>query len=286
MSFKTTLGSSIRALGRLPVIKTVLYHPAVRGTVQTWPGFNMLYGKGWGLLHPFDRLHHTDTSGYVASADLPSSPYDVTRKHVYGGSQPSIIRLTLATLPPLESFTFIDLGCGKGRPLLVASEFPFRDLVGVELSPELAADARANADILKRRFPERSPLRIEVADASTFPFPAGNLVVYLYNPFGEEVILKVVAGIEAAIAAERRSLYVVYYNPIYGHCFDASPALNRYFAATFPYSEEERGYGPDTHDTVVIWQRSGPNSLPARPGADARIEIRIPGGLAELGGSS
>src|SRR5476651_2252216 len=120
MSPKQAASSLIRAIGQLPGIKTVLYHPAVRSTIQTWPGFQILYGRGWDLLHPFDRAHGTDTSGFIASENLPSSPYDSTRRHVYGGSQPGIIRAALATLPPLESFTFVDLGCGKGRPLLVA----------------------------------------------------------------------------------------------------------------------------------------------------------------------
>jgi SAM-dependent methyltransferase len=269
MSPKQALGSFIRAIGHLPGIRTVLYYPAIRSTMQTWPGFQTLYGRGWELLHPFDRSHGTDTSGYVAPENLPSSPFDSTRRHVYGGSQPSIIRTALAALPPVEGLTFVDLGCGKGRPLLVASEFPFRDLVGIELSAPLAADARKNAAIFHQRFPAR-----------TFPYPGGNLVVFLYNPFGEEVIAKVVAGIEAALAAEKRSLFVVYYNPVHGACFDTSRALTRYFAATLPYAAEERGFGPDHEDTVVIWQTGG--ALPPHPGADARIVITNPGTRADL----
>jgi SAM-dependent methyltransferase len=280
MSLKQTLGSCIRAVGQLPVIKTVLYHPSVRGAIQTWPGFSTLYGKGWFLLHPFDRSLGTDTSGFVAAAELPSSPYDSARKHCYAGSQPSIIRSVLTMLPSLEGFTFVDLGCGKGRPLLVASEFPFRDLIGVELSPLLAAEARKNASILQRRFPARVPIRIEVGDASAFGFPPGNLVVFLYNPFGEEVIARVVAGVEAALASENRSLFVVYYNPVFGACFDASRALTRYFAASLPYAGEELTYGPDTADPVVVWQ--GGSTATPRPGADARIEVTKAGMRAEV----
>jgi SAM-dependent methyltransferase len=157
MSPKQALGSFLRTIAGFPGIKTVLHRPAVRGTIQTWPGFSAIYGNGWHLLHPFDRSHGTDTSGFIPAEELPSSPYDLAKKHCYGGSQPSIIRSALAALPSLESFTFIDLGCGKGRPLLVASEFPFRDIVGVEISPSLAADARANASILRQRFPARTP---------------------------------------------------------------------------------------------------------------------------------
>jgi SAM-dependent methyltransferase len=280
MSTKKLIGNAIRESSKLPGIKDVLFHPSVRGAVQHWPGLSTVYGKGWLLLHPIDRDLGTDTSGFIPTEELPSSPHDSLRKHCYAGSQPSIVRTALAALPSCEGFTFVDLGCGKGRPLLVASEFPFRDLVGVELSPSLAGIARQNAAILQKKWPNRVPVRVELGDASAFPLPAGNLVVFLYNPFGQEVIAEVVAGIEAALAAENRSLYVVYYNPVYGACFDASPALTRYFAATLPYSAEEQGYGPDSEDAVVIWQAG--NAEPSHPGAEAQIEITIPSMRAEL----
>jgi SAM-dependent methyltransferase len=282
MSLKNKLGSAARAIGRLPVMESFFYHPAIRSTIQSWPGFQKLYGVGWNLLHPFDRFYGTDTSGFVPSAELPSSPYDSAKINVYGGSQPSIIRSALKTLPSLEGFTFLDLGCGKGRPLLVASEFPFQDIVGVELSTSLAAAARKNAAVVKKRFPGRPALRIEVGDASIFPLPAGDLVVFLYNPFGAEVVLKMVANIEAGLAGGKRSLYVVYYNPVHGRCFDASPKLSRYFAVTLPYAPEERGYGPDEADTVVIWQ--GGSAVPPLAGADAKIILTKPGIRADLSG--
>ena len=282
MAPRQKIAALLRATIWLPGLKAIFYHPAIRAALQRRPGFHLLYGAGWDLQHPFDFEHGTDTSGFVASQNLPSSLVDTVRKHVYGGSQPSIIRTALAELPPLENFTFVDLGCGKGRPLLVASEFPFRSLVGVELSAPLAADARKNAAILRQKFPARPAIQIETGDASAFPLPTGNLVVFLYNPFGAEVVAKVVTGMEAALAAEKRSLFVVYYNPVHGACFDASPALTRFFAATIPYAEEERGFGPDTEDPVVIWQTG--NSAPARPGADARIVVTSPGTRIQLEG--
>jgi hypothetical protein len=124
-------------------------------------------------------------------------------------------------------------------------------------------------------------VRVEVGDASTYPFPPGNLVIFLFNPFAEGVIRKVIGGIEAALAAEKRSVYVVYYNPVYGACFDQSQALTRYFAATIPYSDEELGYGCTRADPVVVWQGGSSITAPI-PGANAHIEIATPGWSCEL----
>ena len=120
-------------------------------------------------------------------------------------------------------------------------------------------------------------MRLAVGDASTFPLPAGDLVLFLYNPFGAELIAKVVAGVEAALAADHRSVYIVYYNPVFGHCFDASPLLlRRRFARVLPYAAEELGYGPDKDDALVIWQGGAAPSpiTPATHGSWWRQAVR------------
>ena len=117
-------------------------------------------------------------------------------------------------------------------------------------------------------------MRVETEDAGTFRFPAGNLLIFLYNPFGREVINLVLAAMETALAVEEnRSIFVIYYNPVYGECFDRSPKLSRYFASTLPYAAEERGFGPDDADPVVIWQSGSAKPL---DGADARIVTTKP----------
>lgn len=264
------------AIGRLPGVSGIVRHRSVRRLLEMIPGAEALYGRGWDRLHPFDRAYGTDTSGFVAAEKLPEQ--EAARVHAicYAGSQPSLIRRALQSLPPLDSYTFVDLGCGKGRALLVASEFPFREILGVELSVPLARVANRNAARFARRFPERWPIAVAVADASVFPLPSGNVVLFLYHPFGAALVAQVVAGVEAALAAGHGRIFIVYYNPVAGHCFDASPLLHRRFARTLPYAAEERGYGPDADDVVVIWQSGEVSSPP--PGADARIVLQ-PGGL-------
>ena len=280
MSVKGMLKGARQAIRRMPVLAPLLNRRPVRFRLQRWPGAFLFYGRGWELLHPYDFENDTDTSGFVLPEESDNNSVTPGRNNPYAGSQPSIIREALKTIPGLETFTFIDLGCGKGRPLLVASEFPFRRLIGVELSSPLAQVAQENVDRMLRRHPERSPVQIENCDATTFAFPSGNLVVFLYNPFGQEVIRRVIANLEQALATPERSVFVVYYNPVCGACLDACPALERYFSKSIPYAEEERGFGPDDADAVVAWQ--GGTSLPALSGADARIDVIRPGERAEI----
>ena len=281
MAVRQMLGSMIRAAARLPLVTVVLAHPSVRARLRELPGFSNLYLNGWSFAHPFDRLYRINTSAFVASEELVRSPIDGGRSGIYAGSQPSIIRTALRTLPPLEAFTFVDLGCGKGRPMIVASEFGFREIVGVELSEPLAADARRNAALLRRRLPDRVPIRVDVQDAGTYSYPDGDLVVFLYNPFGELVVRRVAARLQSLLELGQRRIFVIYYNPVHGHCFDAAAPFSRYFAAMLPYAAEELGYGPDENEAVVIWQAG--STLPRHPGAHARIRIKAADVRAELG---
>lgn len=272
MGLKHKLKAAIAKIGQLPITSAIIQRRSVRRLLTKIPGLGFLYPSGWDLIHPFDRFHGTDTSGVVSEKDLPT--HEIARNYAvgYAGSQPSVLRSALAELPRLDDYTFVDLGCGKGRPLLVASEFPFRDIIGVELSSPLVQVTQRNATIIANRFPARTPVRVAVGDASNYPLPPGNLVIFLYNPFHAELIANVVVGVEAALATESRSIYVIYYNPIASHCFDRSPQLHRHFAKMLPYADEELGYGPDRDDPIVIWH-GGIASRPTDPSATAKIFV-------------
>ena len=259
----------VAAVGRLPAVSALVRQPFARNLLKNIPAAKLLYGSGWDAVHPFDRMHGTDTSGFVSADQLPAEEAARDYAAFYAGSQPSVLREGLKALPPLQTCTFVDLGCGKGRPLLVASEFPFRAIIGVELSPDLAKVAQRNAALIARRFPDRTAIRVAVGDASNFPIPSGDVVLFLYNPFGAELIAKVVQSVEAALRSEPRSIYIVYYNPTAAHCFDAASLLTRRFARQIPYAAEELGYGPDESDPVIIWQ--GGTAPPPLEAANARL---------------
>lgn len=107
-----------------------------------------------------------------------------------------------------ERFTFVDIGSGKGRALLLAAEYPFRRIVGVELLPELHAIAEENVA-------QDARIELECGDAAQFVFPAEPLVVYFFHPLPEPGFRDVVGNLQTSIRELPRPVYVVYANPVY-----------------------------------------------------------------------
>ncbi len=204
--------------------------------------------------HPLDVRYGVDTSGYTPSSLLATA--GGVGGTAYASCQPSSLRRALAQLPDVTGRAFVDLGCGKGRALVLASEHPFREILGVELDAELAAVAARNAAVIAKGFPDRTPIRVLVADATSFDFPAGDLVVFLYNPFGEELVARAIANVERAMADEPREVHVVYDNPVHETAVDSFRGLRRCFDEEVPLDPSEVGYSPWTEFRVVIWRGS------------------------------
>jgi SAM-dependent methyltransferase len=146
----------------------------------------------------------------------------------YQPTDPALFREMMAALPiEFDQFTFIDLGSGKGRTLLMASEYPFRRIVGVELLPELHQVARDNLARYKTESQRCSALEAVCGDAAEFAFPNEPLVLYLFNPLPESGLMWVMANLESSLSAHKRSVYVLYHNPMLEQVLGASAFLTK-----------------------------------------------------------
>ena len=252
-SIQSRLKKAVRSLLQSTPVQRVLYTPAVKRSLDHAPFARRLY-MVWDRGHPFDRQFGVDTLGIVAADRITQDKRLAAQILYYIGSQPSIVRRALATLGAVEDYTLLDFGCGKGRAAIVASEFPFRQVIGVELSPVLAAKAQANVAIIANRFPERPGITIFNANVLEFALPTGKLAIFAYHPFGAEILAGVVKRLEAALAADTPHIFFVYYNPVHADVLDSSPAFQRFYAGVIPYDKSELGFGALKHDDVVIWQ--------------------------------
>jgi SAM-dependent methyltransferase len=162
--------------------------------------------------HSFDERHGTDTAGAVEPAELGIADADTRDKAIlYLPSPPAVSRWMFdhVGIEPAQ-FTFVDLGCGKARVLLVAAERPFYRVIGVEISAELAAVARRNIE--RYQPPSRRVREIEIVnvDVTTFELPPTNVLVHLYHPFDPEITAAVLRRLQASLADAPRRVVIAY----------------------------------------------------------------------------
>jgi SAM-dependent methyltransferase len=105
----------------------------------------------------------------------------------------------------------LDIGCGAGRAVLVASLFRFRRVVGVEMAAPLLATARRN--VRRSRLRRLAPIELISGDARSFVTPDDITVIFLYNPFAGEVFEAAMTQIHASFERTPRSMRLVYVNP-------------------------------------------------------------------------
>lgn len=124
-------------------------------------------------------------------------------------------------------YTFVDLGSGKGRTLLMASTYPFRRVVGVELLPSLHETALQNLAQYKSGDQKCFAIESVCQDATAFEFPPDPLVLYLFNPLPESGMRAVLRHLEESIRATPRSVHVIYHNPLLEHVLMEGPAFRK-----------------------------------------------------------
>ncbi len=147
----------------------------------------------------FDRTRNVQTSGDVPLLAAGYTPEQFADSEYYMPARPHHIRRALREMPvyDVSTYSYIDLGSGKGRSLFVAAELPFRQIVGVEFSPVLARQAERNMRRFRPRRADRPPIESLHQNARDFEFPVSNIVLYLFNPFGAETLQCVLDHLDA-----------------------------------------------------------------------------------------
>lgn len=163
----------------------------------------------------FDRRFGVDTAGIVRISALDITAGSAAHGRHYSVMKSDIFHAGLRSLPIDPSdFTFVDLGSGKGRALLEASEYGFRRIVGVEYSEELHLIAEKNIARYRSRSQRCCELRSVCADAAEFSIPEGALLCFLNNPFGAAILARVVENLRRSLELSPRDLYILYMHPV------------------------------------------------------------------------
>jgi SAM-dependent methyltransferase len=176
-------------------------------------------------VHPFDLKYGTDTGGYLrpdelGSGGIRSATNSDAMNNGYSAVAPSVFREacrrwreTLPSAARLAAYSFVDVGAGKGRALLLAAELPFRKVIGVELSEALAHIAQKNVTLWKRIAKPRAKIRVVHEDAAEFRWPRTPLLVYLNNPFDCALVEQLAHHLATVAASGPGLVDLLYVNP-------------------------------------------------------------------------
>ena len=154
----------------------------------------------------------------------------------YQPTEPALFKEMMASLKiNFQEFTFIDMGSGKGRVLLMAADYPFRRILGVELFPALHRVAQENLNAYASDSQQCFALEAVCGDAREFIFPAEPILLYLFNSLPEAALIEVMANLDRFAAPVSPPGYLLYHNPLLEHVLANYPAFNK-IGGTHQYS--------------------------------------------------
>jgi SAM-dependent methyltransferase len=164
----------------------------------------------------FDARHRVTTEALIFLGDLDADLVGANVQHATHYEPTPVADFeALMSAAPLDcgGTTFIDIGSGMGRVVLLAARHTFKQVVGIELSPALHAVAVENRRRWVDRLQRCRDIHLIVGDACTFRFPAGNLLLYLYNPFGPSVLRALLEKLLCE-SPPSREIVLCYHTPV------------------------------------------------------------------------
>lgn len=167
----------------------------------------------------FDIKYGTNTTSSVKIEDLKIESNNKKRAEDYEATQVLPLRKLFKELMIPKGKVFIDVGCGKGRVLLIASEFGFKELRGIEFSPELCKIATNNCSIYKRKAGISANFLIIESDICDYEIKDED-VFFVFNPFDAHVLAQVLENIRLSLLERKRRIWIIYRKPIHRFIID------------------------------------------------------------------
>lgn len=156
----------------------------------------------------FDWYSGTSTAG-LAYTQVDAYNAD-TENWPHLGCQWPALSFVLKDMP--QEGTFVDLGSGKGKALLIAGMLAYQRVVGVEIDCGLAAEARRNVENFRHR--KRAGM-IESVTASVVEWkvPDDSSIIFMHNPFFGETFKQAMANVFSSYDRNPREMHIVYMFP-------------------------------------------------------------------------
>ena len=167
------------------------------------------------LLKSFDRWYRVTTSGYISLASTSFDPSKLRNATSYGAVNAWAFRSLLKTLGLPKTLHFVDLGCGLGRACILAAEYGFEKVTGVELAPELCTLARKNLSTCRLPASTMARAQIVEADALEYCEHSDDDLFFIYRAFSEEFFNTVLQKLTQKATPRNKPLTIIYTERLY-----------------------------------------------------------------------
>lgn len=178
----------------------------------------------WSFFFAFFVLYH-DIRGAFKYGARTFLPVDLNKLTIINGDKSKssryeavnffLIEKLFETLPQFSSNTsIVDLGCGKGRVLLVAAHYGFTNITGIDFAVELCIEAIKNMEKVSSKFP-KIKWNIINSNVIDYDIKPDDSVFFMFNPFTQDIITILLNKLENSCHQHPRSIYFLYTNPYY-----------------------------------------------------------------------
>jgi hypothetical protein len=164
----------------------------------------------------FDRKYGTDTfdRAHLSDLEVAGGLDPEFGTWMYGPINPDFFHEMMKALPVrLEDYGFFDIGAGKGLALMLAGDYPFREIVGIEFSPPLVESGRRNVEIYRRATGKSFDVEWVVGDFLRYAIPPRPALYFMNAPFPHGIAEQVIRHIEASLVASPRKVVILYRKP-------------------------------------------------------------------------
>jgi hypothetical protein len=158
-----------------------------------------------------ERDHGLELAKFTELRDLTVEGDNEKFGNPYGPTPPRSLPVLLENFgPDFSRTTFVDLGSGKALAMLLASHFNFKKIIGVEFAIELHEAALRNVAKYSSPGQKCKDLELNHGDALEYDFPEDDLLVYLCNPFTDNLLREIINKLIRLREKTGRKISIVY----------------------------------------------------------------------------
>ncbi len=165
-----------------------------------------------------EKKYGIDTTGTDELTSLEKKGIDTSHATIYMPASYDLMEEIFSKLQPEPLNHFLDIGCGKGRAMVVAAHYNFKKISGIDFSKDLCLAAKENMEKIKDKFPFLV-YQVINNDAFYYEIPKDVDCILLFNPFDETIMSGVLKNIEKCRKASNKPIFIIYLNPMHKHLF-------------------------------------------------------------------